>query len=119
MLFVCYPKCTTCKKAEKWLQDQGLLLASQAVAVLWLQTLRPVPVSLAAALGPRSGVGLSGCGNAFRPGGQCWPVWLWISVPEMVPASLALALGPTPGATLSGCGRGFRPWGWCQPLIES
>nr|WP_277258231.1 arsenate reductase family protein [Merdimonas faecis] len=24
MLFVCYPKCTTCKKAEKWLQDQGL-----------------------------------------------------------------------------------------------
>lgn len=23
MLFVCYPKCTTCKKAEKWLQDQG------------------------------------------------------------------------------------------------
>lgn len=23
-LFVCYPKCTTCKKAEKWLQENGL-----------------------------------------------------------------------------------------------
>ena len=23
MLFVCYPKCTTCKKAQKWLDDQG------------------------------------------------------------------------------------------------
>ena len=24
MLFVCYPKCSTCKKAEKWLKDQGV-----------------------------------------------------------------------------------------------
>jgi arsenate reductase len=24
MLFVCYPKCTTCKKAEKYLQEKGL-----------------------------------------------------------------------------------------------
>ena len=24
MLFVCYPKCTTCKKAQKWLEDQKL-----------------------------------------------------------------------------------------------
>ena len=23
MLFVCYPKCTTCKKAQKWLDDRG------------------------------------------------------------------------------------------------
>lgn len=23
-LFVCYPKCTTCKKAEKWLNEQGI-----------------------------------------------------------------------------------------------
>ena len=23
MLFVCYPKCSTCKKAEKWLREQG------------------------------------------------------------------------------------------------
>lgn len=23
MLFVCYPKCSTCKKAEKWLTEQG------------------------------------------------------------------------------------------------
>lgn len=22
--FICYPKCTTCKKAEKWLQENGL-----------------------------------------------------------------------------------------------
>lgn len=24
MLFVCYPKCTTCKKAQKWLDDNGI-----------------------------------------------------------------------------------------------
>lgn len=23
MLFVCYPKCTTCKKAQKWLEENG------------------------------------------------------------------------------------------------
>jgi len=23
MIFVCYPKCTTCQKAEKWLKEQG------------------------------------------------------------------------------------------------
>ena len=23
MTFVCYPKCTTCKKAQKWLDEQG------------------------------------------------------------------------------------------------
>lgn len=24
MLFVCYPKCTTCQKAEKWLKDHNI-----------------------------------------------------------------------------------------------
>ena len=24
MIFVCYPKCTTCQKAKKWLDDKGL-----------------------------------------------------------------------------------------------
>lgn len=24
MLFVCYPKCTTCQKARKWLDEQGV-----------------------------------------------------------------------------------------------
>jgi len=24
MLFVCYPKCTTCQKARKWLDDNGI-----------------------------------------------------------------------------------------------
>ncbi len=24
MLFVCYPKCTTCRKAQKWLDDNGI-----------------------------------------------------------------------------------------------
>ena len=24
MLFICYPKCTTCKKAGKWLDDNGI-----------------------------------------------------------------------------------------------
>ncbi len=23
MLFICYPRCTTCKKAQKWLDDNG------------------------------------------------------------------------------------------------
>ena len=23
MLFVCYPKCSTCQKARKWLEGQG------------------------------------------------------------------------------------------------
>ena len=24
MIFICYPKCTTCKKAKKWLDDNGI-----------------------------------------------------------------------------------------------
>ncbi len=24
MLFICYPKCTTCQKAKKWLDDHGV-----------------------------------------------------------------------------------------------
>ncbi|MBR4626334.1 MAG: arsenate reductase family protein [Ruminococcus sp.] len=24
MLFICYPKCSTCKKAQKWLEDSGI-----------------------------------------------------------------------------------------------
>lgn len=24
MKFICYPKCTTCKKAQKWLDDNGM-----------------------------------------------------------------------------------------------
>ena len=24
VLFVCYPKCTTCQKARKWLEEQGI-----------------------------------------------------------------------------------------------
>ena len=24
MKFICYPKCTTCRKAEKWLDDNGI-----------------------------------------------------------------------------------------------
>ena len=24
MLFLCYPKCSTCKKARKWLEEQGV-----------------------------------------------------------------------------------------------
>ena len=24
MLFLCYPKCTTCQKAKKWLEDNGV-----------------------------------------------------------------------------------------------
>ena len=24
LIFVCYPRCTTCKKAEQWLKDKGI-----------------------------------------------------------------------------------------------
>lgn len=24
MLFICYPKCSTCKKAKKWLDEHGI-----------------------------------------------------------------------------------------------
>ncbi len=24
MLYICYPRCTTCKKAQKWLDEQGV-----------------------------------------------------------------------------------------------
>ena len=24
MLFICYPKCSTCRKARKWLEDNGI-----------------------------------------------------------------------------------------------
>lgn len=24
LLFICYPKCTTCQKAQKWLEDHGI-----------------------------------------------------------------------------------------------
>ena len=24
MIFLCYPKCTTCQKAQKWLEDKGV-----------------------------------------------------------------------------------------------
>ena len=26
MLFICYPKCSTCKKAKKWLDEHGMLV---------------------------------------------------------------------------------------------
>ena len=31
MLFVNYPKCSTCKKAEKWLKDHGLEYESRNI----------------------------------------------------------------------------------------
>lgn len=32
MLFVCYPKCSTCKKAEKWLNEHNLQYAVRHIA---------------------------------------------------------------------------------------
>lgn len=31
MLFVCYPKCSTCKKAEKWLNEQGAVFEKRDI----------------------------------------------------------------------------------------
>ena len=32
MLFICYPKCTTCKKAKKWLEDNGIEYTQRHIA---------------------------------------------------------------------------------------
>ncbi len=31
MLFLCYPKCTTCQKAKKWLDDNGIEYAERNI----------------------------------------------------------------------------------------
>ncbi len=31
MLFVCYPKCSTCKKAERWLEEHGILFEKRDI----------------------------------------------------------------------------------------
>lgn len=31
MLFVCYPKCTTCQKAKKWLEANGIAFAERHI----------------------------------------------------------------------------------------
>lgn len=31
MLFICYPKCTTCRKARKWLEDNGLAFGERDI----------------------------------------------------------------------------------------
>lgn len=33
MLFICYPKCTTCQKAEKWLNNKGLSYTKRDIKV--------------------------------------------------------------------------------------
>ncbi len=32
MLFVCYPKCTTCQKARKWLEERGVAFDLRHIA---------------------------------------------------------------------------------------
>ena len=31
MLFVCYPKCSTCQKAKKWLEEQGIAFTERDI----------------------------------------------------------------------------------------
>ena len=33
MLFVCYPKCSTCKKARKWLEENGIAFDERDIKV--------------------------------------------------------------------------------------
>ncbi len=33
VLFVCYPKCGTCRKAEKWLKDHGLAYDKRDISI--------------------------------------------------------------------------------------
>ncbi|MCD8198375.1 MAG: arsenate reductase family protein [Lachnospiraceae bacterium] len=32
MLFICYPKCSTCKKAQKWLDERGIKYEERHIA---------------------------------------------------------------------------------------
>ena len=32
MLFICYPKCTTCQKTKKWLESQGIAYTERNIA---------------------------------------------------------------------------------------
>ena len=32
MLFICYPECTTCQKAKKWLESQGIAYTERNIA---------------------------------------------------------------------------------------
>ena len=32
MLLICYPKCTTCQKAKKWLESQGIAYTERIIA---------------------------------------------------------------------------------------
>lgn len=31
MLFVCYPRCTTCRKAKKWLEEKGVVFTERHI----------------------------------------------------------------------------------------
>ena len=35
MLFVCYPKCSTCKKAQKWLDESGAEYTLRELKAWW------------------------------------------------------------------------------------
>ena len=43
LTFLCYPKCTTCRKAQKWLDDHGI-----AYTLRDIQQDKPTPEELAA-----------------------------------------------------------------------
>jgi arsenate reductase len=32
-LFICYPKCTTCQKAQKWLENKGIIYEKRDIKV--------------------------------------------------------------------------------------
>ena len=35
MLFVCYPKCSTCQKAKTWLQERGVAFDERDICLLY------------------------------------------------------------------------------------
>lgn len=51
MLFICYPKCSTCRKAQDWLDAHGIAYTLRDIktdrpSAEELRTCRPVPVCL-------------------------------------------------------------------------
>ncbi len=48
MQFICYPKCTTCQKAKKWLEENGIAFDEQSAAEEVLQHQRSAIQGIAA-----------------------------------------------------------------------
>ena len=84
MLFLCYPKCTTCKKAQRWLDENGLTYTLRDI-----KTDNPTAAELAD-WQKRSGLPLK---RFFNPSGQLYrELALSQKLPDMPEAAQLMLL---------------------------